>query len=103
MTDTREPQDADETGDTAVVTVRYWASARAAAGLASEELAVEGPVSLAEVLRRVGARHPDARFAQVVAACSVLVGEQPASSADPADVVVPPGASVELLPPFAGG
>jgi len=39
----------------------------------------------------------------VVAVCSVLVGDRPVGSADPAGVPVQPGDTVELLPPFAGG
>jgi len=98
--DTGEGQDASETQ---VITVRYWAAARAAAGAATDVLAVDGDLSLGEVLDLVRARHPGDRFARVLAVCSVLVGEQPVSGADAASVVVPPGSSVELLPPFAGG
>jgi len=98
--DIGEAQDASETQ---VITVRYWAAARAAAGVASDEIAVDGSLALGEVLARARARHPDDRFARVLGVCSVLVGEQPVSGADAGDVVVPPGSSVELLPPFAGG
>ena len=83
------------------VTVRYWAGARAAAGVAEDVFAVSGPVSLAEVVRRVLEARPAA--ARVVGVCSVLVGEQPVGGRDPQDVVVEPGSTVELLPPFAGG
>ena len=86
--------------ETAVV-VRYWAGARAAAGVAEDVFEVDGPVTLAEVVRRVLAAHPDA--ARVVGVCSVLVGDRPAGGQDPDDVVVEPGSTVELLPPFAGG
>ena len=54
---------------------------------------------LAEVVRR----HPDGRLADVVGACSILLGDRPVGTADHAQVVVAPGTSVELLPPFAGG
>jgi hypothetical protein len=51
-----------------------------------------------------GGDPPDpARLARVLAVCSVLVGEQPLGGADPTTVVVEPGATVEFLPPFAGG
>jgi sulfur-carrier protein len=33
----------------------------------------------------------------------VLVGERPVGGRDPSAVVVRPGETVELLPPFAGG
>jgi hypothetical protein len=39
----------------------------------------------------------------VLASCSVLVGDRPVSTLDPALVVVRPGETVEFLPPFAGG
>ena len=93
-----------ETGrETGTVTVRYWAAARAAAGVESDLLAVDGPVSLADVTRQVLALHRGSRLEDVIAVCSVLVGDRPAGTGDPAQVVVEPGASVEFLPPFAGG
>jgi len=86
------------------VTVRYWAAARAAAGVASDELPVVEGATLADVLALVRSTHADRpRLAQVVAVCSVLVGERPVGSADPAAVTIRPGDTVELLPPFAGG
>ncbi|RYP85273.1 MoaD/ThiS family protein [Nocardioides guangzhouensis] len=84
--------------------VRYWAAARAAAGVAQDRVPVDGPVSLADLRSRALALHPDApRLADVVGACSVLIGDEPLGTRDPADVQVAPGSSVEFLPPFAGG
>ena len=91
----------DRTGET--VTVRYWAGARAAAGTAEDTFAVEGDLTLADVVALVLERHPDDRMSRTVAVCSVLVGDRPVRSQDPASVVVAPGSVVELLPPFAGG
>ena len=86
------------------VTLRYWASARAAAGTDSDALEVSGPVSLAELVDRARAAHADsARFADVLSCCSVMVGDRPVTTDDPASVLVQPGATVEFLPPFAGG
>jgi sulfur-carrier protein len=85
------------------VTVRYWAGARAAAGTPEDHFAVEAEVTLAALVARVLERHPDDRMARTVAVCSVLVGDQPVRSQDPATVLVAPGSVVELLPPFAGG
>jgi molybdopterin converting factor small subunit len=85
------------------VTVRYWAGARAAAGVAEDVLAVDGPITLAEVVRRVLEARPGDRMASVVGVCSVLVGDQPVGGRDPGGVLVQPGSTVELLPPFAGG
>lgn len=96
------PQDDVRSAETAV-RVRYWAGARAAAGVAEDVFEVAGPVTLADVVRRVLEAHPDERTARVIGVCSVLVGDEPVGGRDPEDVVVPPGSSVELLPPFAGG
>ena len=85
------------------VTVRYWAGARAAAGTAEDVFEVDGEVSLAALVERVLERHPGDRMARTVAVCSVLLGDQPVRTQDPAAVVVRPGDVVELLPPFAGG
>ncbi|MEO9324193.1 MoaD/ThiS family protein [Nocardioides sp. C4-1] len=89
--------------ETQIITVRYWASARAAAGVDSEAVVVPGPVSLTDLLARVVAAHPGGRLPQVLEACSVLVGDRPVKSLDPATVTVSPGDVVEFLPPFAGG
>lgn len=85
------------------ITLRYWASLRAAAGVDTDVLHVEGPVSLADLHSRAKGLHPEPRFAQVLGTCSVLVGDRPASTEDPTTVMVSPGATVEFLPPFAGG
>ncbi len=83
------------------VTVRYWAAARAAAGLETE---VVSATSLAQLLDEIDRRHRDRdRFRDVIGSCSVLVGEVPVGSRDPADVVLRAGDRVEFLPPFAGG
>ncbi|MCW2736193.1 MoaD/ThiS family protein [Nocardioides sp.] len=86
-----------------MVTVRYWAGARAAAGTAEDRFDVVGEVTLDGLVALVLERHPDDRMARTVAVCSVLVGERPVRSQDPATVIVTPGDVVELLPPFAGG
>ena len=85
------------------VTVRYWAGARAAAGTAEDSFDVEGDLTLADVVARELERHPGERMSRTVAVCSVLLGDRPVRSQDPATVVVTPGSVVELLPPFAGG
>jgi molybdopterin synthase sulfur carrier subunit len=79
----------------AVVTVRYWAGARAAAGVDAETVEVAGTV--AELVERLGAARPDLR--PVLAVASVLVDGRAGAGDDP----VPAGALVEVLPPFAGG
>jgi sulfur-carrier protein len=89
--------------ETNVIHVRYWAAAKAAAGTGSDDVPVNGPLTLAQLRDAVVALHPGTRLGEVLAACSTLVGEQPVGKADPATYVVEPGASVEFLPPFAGG
>jgi molybdopterin converting factor small subunit len=90
-------------GETAV-TVRYWAAARAAAGVGEDRIATDVPLSLSDILERTLALHPEAEgLGRVIAACSVLVGDTPVGRRDPAEVMVSPGSSVEFLPPFAGG
>jgi len=86
------------------ITLRYWASARAQAGVAQEQVDVPGPVSLAWLVAGALSRRPqNAALAGVLRSCSVLVGDRPVATEDPAGVVVEPGESVEFLPPFAGG
>jgi len=86
------------------VTLRYWAAARSAAGLAEEQVPVPGPVPLAALVSDALLRHGDSqRLRAVLTSCSVLVGDRPVGTADPTSVIVEPGQSVEFLPPFAGG
>jgi sulfur-carrier protein len=89
--------------ETQIISIRYWASARSAAGVDAETLDVDAPITLTEVLARLGAAHPDSRLLTVLDACSILLGDRPVSTEDPDDVLVPPGATLEFLPPFAGG
>jgi molybdopterin synthase sulfur carrier subunit len=86
------------------VTVRYWASARAAAGVPQDLIPLPGPISLAALIDLAVGRHDESDgLRKVLHVCSVLVDDRPVRSSDPADVLVEPGASVEFLPPFAGG
>ena len=78
------------------VTVRYFAGARAAAGLAEERT---DAASLQELLDLIGTAHgPGLR--RVLGAASYLVDG--VSVQDPA-YRLPAGATVDVLPPFAGG
>ena len=85
----------------AMVTVRYWASAKQAAGVAEENLAAG---TLAELLAAVMARHPAApALGEVLARSSFLVDGEQAGTRPPESVTLREGAVVEVLPPFAGG
>ena len=86
------------------IVVRYWAAARAAAGVECDVLPAAQVRTLADALAAVTELHADRpRLSDVVAVCSVLVGDRPVGSAEPSDIALTPGDTVELLPPFAGG
>jgi sulfur-carrier protein len=87
--------------DVARVTIRYWAAAKDAAGVAEEPVEAG---TLAEVLAAARAsRAADARFLQVLARSSFLVDGTPAGIRPPTAVTVAEGSVIEVLPPFAGG
>ena len=83
-----------------MVTVRYWAAAKHAAGVAEETL---DATTLAEALAEAVARRPAAaEFRAVLARSAYLVdGEQAGGRAEA--VALAEGAVIEVLPPFAGG
>ena len=83
----------------ASTTLRYWAAARAAAGIASEQTSAR---TLAEALLLARSVRDD-RFTQVLAMCSFVVDGDPVGARDHASVLLPAGALVDVLPPFAGG
>lgn len=94
----------DHDSSIGVVRLRYWAAARAAAGTDCDLIEVPEPLCLADLVSRACDRHADSpRFSSVIACCAVMVGDRPVTTGDPASVMVPPGATVEFLPPFAGG
>lgn len=76
------------------VTVRYWAGARAAAGVDDERLQVS---SVDDLVQQLSARTP--ALAPVLALSSLLVDGLVARG----PVELADGAVVEVLPPFAGG
>jgi molybdopterin synthase sulfur carrier subunit len=79
-----------------VVTVRYFAGARAASGVETEARAAG---TLDELVGQIVAAHGDG-LARVLTACSFLVdGTQTRDRA----TALSPGAVVDVLPPFAGG
>lgn len=86
----------DRLHDGRVVTVRYWAGAKAAAGLGEE--AVEA-ATVGELLGVLGGRPP---LARVLNAASLLV-DGTAVRREDSGRQIPAGAVVDVLPPFAGG
>jgi molybdopterin synthase sulfur carrier subunit len=87
------------TTSTATVTIRYFAAARAAAGVEAEPLELADGATVDDVLAAVRARH-GAELTRVLDRCSFLLDEVAVRDRAAA---VPPGATVDVLPPFAGG
>jgi molybdopterin converting factor small subunit len=85
----------------AIVTLRYWAAAKEAAGTAEETIRAETLAdALAAAAQRAG---QDARFRAVLACSSFLVDGAPVGVRAPDKVMLADAAVVEVLPPFAGG
>jgi molybdopterin converting factor small subunit len=85
----------------AKVTIRYWAAAKEAAGTPEESVEAETLASaLAVVL--AGRAAPDG-LRQVMERSSYLVNALPVRRAAAAETVLDDGATIEVLPPFAGG
>lgn len=76
-------------------TLRYWAAAKAAAGVGEESYDAS---TLGDVLAAAGGRHGD-QLRRVLARCAFLVDGVRAGP----DTRLHDGATVEVLPPFAGG
>ncbi len=88
----------------AIVTLRYWAAARDAAGQAEEQ--VRGRTlaeALAAGLASAGARDSAGRLELVLRRCSLLIDGEPVGIRPHDSVILADGAIVEVLPPFAGG
>ncbi|PPK70529.1 MoaD/ThiS family protein [Actinokineospora auranticolor] len=86
-------------GVNTVVRVRYFAGARAAAGVHEEEVSLPHGATVADAVTSIAARHGDG-LARVLAAASFLLdGVAVRDRATP----VPHGTGLDVLPPFAGG
>ena len=84
-----------------MVTMRYWAAAKQAAGVPQETLSA---ATLAEALAAAVANRPAAAdFQTVLARSSFLVNGEQAGRRPAETVSLQEGAVIEVLPPFAGG
>ena len=99
----------------AKVTLRYWAAAKEAAGIAEEAVSAG---TLAEALAAASGGGPggpggpegtdqrderNARLRAILGRSSFLVDGTPVGTRAPEAVVLGDGSVVEVLPPFAGG
>lgn len=78
--------------------IRYFAGAAEAAGRTEQEFSSDGPLALSDLALRLGSGSE--RLARILGVATFLVdGEPTHDRATP----VAPGATVDVLPPFAGG
>jgi sulfur-carrier protein len=82
-----------------VITVRYFAGAKAAAGVASEHVPVRDGGTVADVLTVLSDRHGEP-LTRVLSASSLLLDEVAVRDRTQP---LPLGATLDVLPPFAGG
>jgi sulfur-carrier protein len=81
------------------VTVRYFAAARAAAGVETENVDLTPGATVEILLKTVRSAHGDA-LGRVLDRCSFLLDEMAVRDRD---VPLHDGALLDVLPPFAGG
>ena len=89
------------------VTLRYWAAAKQAAGVAEETISAETLAAALEAAlsarERNAATGADGGLREVLARSSFLVDGTPVGRRAPETVALREAAVVEVLPPFAGG
>ncbi|HMH89473.1 MAG TPA: MoaD/ThiS family protein [Streptosporangiaceae bacterium] len=92
----------------AIVTMRYWAAAKEAAGVAEETVTAD---TLAAALTVIGGERREnpgtaagaSALSTVLARSSFLIDGHPVGLRAADSVVLADGAVIEVLPPFAGG
>ncbi len=84
----------------AIVTVRYWAAAKDAAGVSEQRVTAD---TLAAVLAAVTASDDRAWLRAVIARSSFLVDGASVGRRAADTVELRDGDVIEVLPPFAGG
>jgi molybdopterin converting factor small subunit len=82
-----------------VVTVRYFAAARAASGVDEEPLEVPAPATVESVLTAAVDAHGD-ELQRVLARCSYL---RNSVAVHGLSTILNDGDALDVLPPFAGG
>ena len=82
----------------AIVTLRYWAAAKEAAGAAEETITA---ATLAEALAAASGEAP--RLRAVLARSSFLIDGVPVGIRATDTVTLSDASVIEVLPPFAGG
>jgi molybdopterin synthase sulfur carrier subunit len=81
------------------LTVRYFAAARAAAGVLEEQLTMPEGATIAHVLRELEVRHGE-QLGQVIQRSSFLLDEIAVRDTQSEPDM---GSTLDILPPFAGG
>ncbi len=84
----------------ATVTLRYWAAAKDAAGVAEQTVTAD---TLAMALAQAGELAVRERLEPVLERSSFLVDGAPVGRRAAESVQLSDGAVIEVLPPFAGG
>jgi sulfur-carrier protein len=84
----------------ATVTLRYWAAAKDAAGVAEQTVTAD---TLALALAEAGESDVRARLRSVLERSSFLIDGAPVGRRAADSVQLSDGAVIEVLPPFAGG
>jgi molybdopterin synthase sulfur carrier subunit len=79
--------------------VRYFAAARAAAGVEADKVQVASAATVANLLDAIRAEHGP-ELARVLARCSYLLDEVAVRTHD---TPVADATTLDVLPPFAGG
>jgi len=84
----------------AIVTMRYWAAAKDAAGVPEQQLSAD---TLAAALAQAAETQGAGRLRAVLARSSFLIDGNPVGLRAAESVQLSDGNVIEVLPPFAGG
>jgi molybdopterin synthase sulfur carrier subunit len=84
----------------ATVTMRYWAAAKDAAGVAEQQLTAD---TLAAALAQAADTQDAGRLRAVLDRSSFLIDGDPVGRRAADSIELRDGSVIEVLPPFAGG